>query len=163
MRLAGRVAIVTGGGKGIGRSYALGLAAEGAAVSVADIDGDATSAVAEEIRARGREAMPVLVDVADPASCRTMCEQTVHRFGGLDILVNNAALFSALTRKPFFEITPEEWDRVMTINLKGVFLCCIAAYPHLKARGKGRSSTSPRPVFSSPGTASPITLLPRWV
>lgn len=137
MRLRDRVAVVTGGGLGIGRSYALGLARAGAAVAVADIDADAAAAVAAEIRAGGSRSLAVPTDVSDPASTRQMCERAVEAFGGLDILVNNAALFSALARKPFFEITPEEWDRVMAVNLRGVFLCCLAAYPHLKARGRG--------------------------
>jgi 3-oxoacyl-[acyl-carrier protein] reductase len=137
VRLRDRVAVITGGGLGIGRAYALGLAREGAAVAVADIDAGAAAAVAAEIETLGGRALGIRVDVSDPASVQAMCEQTWRTFGGLDILVNNAALFSALSRKPFFEITPEEWDRVMAVNLKGVFLCCLAAYPHLKARGRG--------------------------
>lgn len=137
MRLRGRVAVVTGGGLGIGRAYALGLAGEGAAVAVADIAASAAEAVAAEIIGRGGRAIPVPVDVADIEGARRMCAQTASAFGGIDVLVNNAALFAALERRPFFEITPEEWDRVMAVNLRGVFLCCQAAYPYLKARGGG--------------------------
>ncbi|MDR7523049.1 MAG: glucose 1-dehydrogenase [Armatimonadota bacterium] len=137
MRLSGRVAIITGGGLGIGRAYALGFAREGAAVAVADIDAAAAAAVAAEIGGRGGRAIPIPVDVADDEAVRRMCEETAEAFGGIDILVNNAALFAALERKPFHAITPEEWDRVMAVNLRGVFLCCRAAYPYLKARGGG--------------------------
>jgi 3-oxoacyl-[acyl-carrier protein] reductase len=137
MRLRDRVAIVTGGGKGIGRSYSLGLADEGAAVGVADIDTAAAARVAAEISERGGRAIAVEVDVADAAAVENMCATVAQTFGGLDILVNNAGLFAVLKRKPFFQVTPEEWDRVMAVNLKGVFLCCLAAFPHLRARSRG--------------------------
>ncbi len=146
MRLRGRVAIVTGGGLGIGRAYAEGLAREGAAVTIADVDGDAAAEVAARIRDGGGRALAVRTDVSDEADARAMCAQTVEQFGGLDVLVNNAAQFSALTRRPFTEISVAEWDRVMAVNLRGVFLCCAAAHPHLRARGGGSiiniSSTS---------------------
>jgi 3-oxoacyl-[acyl-carrier protein] reductase len=146
MKLAGRIAIVTGGGKGIGRSYAVGLAREGAAVVVADIDADAAGETARAISTHGSQALALTVDVSEERSVHAMCAQTVEAFGGIDVLVNNAALFSVLERKPFHQISTQEWNRVLAVDLTGVFLCCREAYPYLKDRGRGSiiniSSTS---------------------
>ena len=139
MRLKERVAIVTGGGVGIGKVYSFGLADEGAKVVVADINFEAAKAVAKEIEQQGKEALPLKTDVADQKSTLEMAEKTVERFGRIDILVNNAALLVALgPRKPWDEIDVEEWDRVMAVNLRGVFLCSQAVVPHMKAQGKGK-------------------------
>jgi len=136
-RLAGRVAIVTGGAHGIGRAYCHALAGAGASVVVADIDGDAGSAVAAEI---GDRAAAVRTDVADEASTRAMAQTAVARFGRLDVLVNNAAIFATIpiTRGTIEEITVEEWDRVMAVNLRGVFLACRAVLPEMKRRRYGK-------------------------
>ncbi|MFC2008392.1 SDR family NAD(P)-dependent oxidoreductase, partial [Chloroflexota bacterium] len=139
MRLNDRVAIVTGGGIGIGKAYSFGLASEGAKVVVADIDFEAAKTVAREIEQQGREALPVETDVSDQNSTLAMAEKTVGRFGKIDILVNNAALFTALgPPKPWDEIDVAEWDRVMAVNLRGLFLCSRAVVPHMKAQGKGK-------------------------
>lgn len=139
MRLQGKVAIVTGSAQGIGKAYAQGLAREGANVVVADILGDRAEATAAEICKTGAEAMAITVDVSDEASTVQMARKTVEAFGRIDILVNNAAMFVALLpRKPFTEITVEEWDRVMAVNVRGVFLCCRAVFPYMKAQGKGK-------------------------
>lgn len=136
MRLKDRVAIVTGGAQGIGKAYALRLAQEGAKVVIADIL-DA-GAVLQEIEGKGGEALGLQTDVSDEKSAEEMVRKTVERFGGVHILVNNAAIFAAMETKPFFEISPAEWDDVMGVNLKGVFLCCKAVYPQMKAQGKGK-------------------------
>ncbi|MCL5264791.1 MAG: 3-oxoacyl-ACP reductase FabG [Chloroflexi bacterium] len=139
MLLDGKVAIVTGSAQGIGKAYAKRLAAEGARVVVADIAFAQAAETAAEIRASGGEAMAVNVDVTDEASTTAMARDTVDRYGALDILVNNAALFVAIfPKKPFTEITVEEWDRVMAVNVRGVFLCCKAVFPHMKAQGRGK-------------------------
>jgi NAD(P)-dependent dehydrogenase (short-subunit alcohol dehydrogenase family) len=136
MKLKRKVAIVTGAAQGIGRVYALHLAREGAKVVIADIlDGEA---VAEEISSKGGEALVVKVDVSDEKSTREMAEKVLERFGGIDILINNAAIFAALDTKPFYEITEKEWDDVMRVNVKGVFLCVKAVYPQMKKQGKGK-------------------------
>ena len=137
MRLQERVAIVTGAARGIGRTYALGLAREGAAVVVADIlDGTETVGSIEQ---EGGSGLYVRTDVSDESSVRSMVERTAAEFGGVDILINNAAVFVALyPLKDFDKIPVEEWDKVMSVNLRGVFLCCKAVVPHMRAKGRGR-------------------------
>jgi 3-oxoacyl-[acyl-carrier protein] reductase len=138
MRLDGRVAVVTGGGKGIGKAYCKGLAAEGAKVVVADIDVEAATSAADEIRAAGGSAHPCRVDVASEVETRAMAEFATRQFGGIDILINNAAMYANLTRKNFDKITPEEFDRVLAVNVKGVWLCTLACVPAMRARGGGK-------------------------
>ena len=136
MRLKDKVAIVTGGAQGIGKAYALRLSKEGAKVVLADIL-DA-SALKAEIEAGGGEALALPTDVSDEKSTAAMAAETLSHFGRIDILINNAAIFSALETKPFFEITAREWDDVMRVNLKGVFLCSKAVYPQMKKQHNGK-------------------------
>jgi NAD(P)-dependent dehydrogenase (short-subunit alcohol dehydrogenase family) len=136
MRLKDRVAIVTGAARGLGRVYALRLAKEGAKVVVADIlDGKET---VDAIAAQGGEALYVNTDVTSEESTQEMARKVVERFGRIDILINNAALFADLVKKPFWEIPVKEWDKVMAVNLRGPFLCAKAAYPQMKKQGKGK-------------------------
>ena len=122
--LDGKVAIVTGGGRGIGSHYCRGLAAEGARVMVADINEAGARQVASEI---GGSSLGV--DVADSDSVQAMVSTTLNVFGRIDILINNAAIFTELTqpRKAFDEIPVDEWDRVMGVNVRGTWLCSRAA------------------------------------
>ncbi|MBI4491198.1 MAG: 3-oxoacyl-ACP reductase FabG [Chloroflexi bacterium] len=139
MRLQDRVAIVTGGGIGIGKVYSRALAAEGARVVVADIAAEAAEQVAVEIVGRGGQALAVRVDVTSVESTEAMARQAVERFGQLDVLVNNAALFTGiLPKKSFDQIGPDEWDRVMAVNTKGPFLCVKAVYPYFRERRAGK-------------------------
>ncbi len=138
MRLENRVAIVTGSGYGIGKHYAIGLAKEGASVVVADIAFDAAESVAEEIKSNGGKALALYVDVADEKGVKKMASDAAEAFGRIDILVNNAALFAEIDRKPWTEITVEEWDRVMSVNAKGCFLCARAVFPYMKSQGRGK-------------------------
>src|SRR6266545_450768 len=139
-RLAGRVAIVTGGGHGIGKAYALGLAREGAKVVIAEIDASAAEAAAADLKRQGFEAIAVRTDVADRASVEAMAARAVEAFGRIDILVNNAAIFATvpMSRSPFDEIEIEEWDRMMAVNLRGTWLASRAVVPHMRARGYGK-------------------------
>jgi NAD(P)-dependent dehydrogenase (short-subunit alcohol dehydrogenase family) len=136
MRLKGKVAIITGGARALGKVYALRLAQEGAKVVIADIlDGKET---VDAVKKQGGEALYVKTDVASEESTREMARQTVDKFGRVDILINNAAMFATLVKRPFYEIPAEEWDKVMAVNLKGPFLCAKAVYPYMKKQGKGK-------------------------
>jgi NAD(P)-dependent dehydrogenase (short-subunit alcohol dehydrogenase family) len=134
MKLSGKVAVVTGAASGIGRATALLFAAEGAAVVAADLDEAGASAVVAAIRERGGRAEAIRVNVADGADARAMIERAATAFGGLDILVNNAGI---AVFKGVEETTEEEWDRVLGVNLRGVWLGIKHAAPAMRARGGG--------------------------
>lgn len=135
-KLNGRVAIVTGAAQGIGARYATALAAEGAAVVVADLL-DA-GPVAKSITDNGGKAVAVKADVTDPESVRQMVATAIERFGSVDILVNNAALFGNVALKPFEEISSAEWDRMMAVNVRGSFECVKAVSPEMRKRKYGK-------------------------
>ena len=137
-RLDGRVAIVTGGAKGIGRHYSRALAAEGARVMIADI-ADGGEIAAEIARAHGANSVASSVtDVSDESAVKALAAKTVERFGRIDILVNNAALFAPLQETNCFDIDVALWDRVMAINLRGPFLMMKHVAPHMIAQGYGK-------------------------
>jgi len=160
MRLKGKVAIVTGSARNpsMGRSYALQFAKEGAKIVVCDLlDCGET---AKEIESMGGEVLSLRTDVSSEESTIEMAEKISERFGRIDVLVNNAALYADLVFKPFYEFTVEEWDKLMAVNLRvfkpfyeftveewdklmavnlrGMFLCCKAVFPFMKAQGKGK-------------------------
>ena len=136
MRLAGRVAIVTGGARHIGARYCRHLAAEGATVVVADIlDSDS---VVDEIKAAGGKAMGLKIDVSKEEDTNRMAAEAVRAFGRVDILVNNAAIFINIQRHPFYEISADEWDRVSAVNIKGPFLCAKAVFPQMREQKSGK-------------------------
>ena len=139
-RLKDRVIIVTGGAHGIGRAYWEGLAQEGARVVVADIDAPAAEEAAQAMGEGGHDALAVATDVSDPAAAEHMAGAAVERFGRIDGLVNNAAVFQrpSMSRGPFEEIPVEEWDRLMAVNLRGIFLCCRAVVPYMKQQSSGK-------------------------
>lgn len=136
--LTDRVIIVTGGATGIGKVYATRLAEAGAKVVLADIVDEANQQLAEELAAAGHRVIARTTDVADQAKTEAMAQAAMDEWGRIDGLVNNASLMSVLGRKPWHEIPADEWDRVMQVNTKGVFLCCRAVYPHMKAQGAGK-------------------------
>lgn len=139
-RLKGRVAIVTGGGHGIGRAYARRLAEEGASVVIAEIDIKAATSAAEELEKEGFEALAVHTDVTKPDSVKEMARLTAEKFGRIDILVNNAAIFISvpMSRAPFDEIDPDEWDRMMAVNVKGAWLSSCAVAPYMRDQQYGK-------------------------
>jgi 3-oxoacyl-[acyl-carrier protein] reductase len=133
--LNGRPAVVTGGARGIGYAIAERLLASGARVSLWDMDTAALASAADTLSARG-EVHSAAVDVTDDASVQAATRATAERFGHIDLLVNNAGIAGAT--KPSWEFTPEEWRRVIDVDLTGVFLCCRAVVPGMRARGYGR-------------------------
>ncbi len=134
-KLNGQVTIVTGAGGGLGRSFALALAAAGARVVVADCKLDGAAGTVEQIIAQGGEAIEMELDVAEEASVERMAGSVAQRWGRIDVLVNNAGIYGGITRKPFFEITSSEWDELMAVNLKGPWLCARAVFPFMRERG----------------------------
>ncbi len=136
MRLPGRVAIVTGGGKGIGRAIALRYHQEGAAVVVSGTTQAAIDAIAGQIREGGGRAISVNADVADEAQVEHLIAATLQEFGALDILVNNAGIMGPTA--PATNVELQDWERTLAVNVTGAFLCAKHALPHMMERRSGR-------------------------
>jgi NAD(P)-dependent dehydrogenase (short-subunit alcohol dehydrogenase family) len=136
--LTGKVAIITGGAGDIGRVYARALCGVGASVVLADLKQDAAQRAADELVADGFRAAGVAVDVSDADSTKAMAAAAVEAFGGVDILINNAAIMVDLPRFGLSNMPAGEWDRVMNVNLKGPLLCTQAVIPSMQERGGGR-------------------------
>jgi NAD(P)-dependent dehydrogenase (short-subunit alcohol dehydrogenase family) len=132
--LGGRVALVTGGGGGLGAALCRALGEAGALVIAGDVRLDAAEAVAGELRAAGGKAVAARVDVADARSADEAVREAAAQFGALDVLVNNAG--TDLTA-PFETLSPADWDRILGVNLRGPFLMARAAFPLMRARGRG--------------------------
>src|SRR5512132_1563459 len=136
MALRDKVAIVTGGGRGLGRAFALGLAREGARVVVASRTQSHLDQTASEIISMGGRALAVTVNLVEESSVQNLAEQTVKEFGRIDILVNNAGILAPC--RNVVDMPTREWDLTQTINLRGTFLCCKSVLPHMISRRKGR-------------------------
>ena len=139
--LEGKVVIVTGGGHGIGKAYCLGFAGAGAHVVVADIDDAAANLVAGEISENfSAQGLALHTDVSSEASTKEMAARALERFGRIDVLINNAAVFSVvpMNRGRIETIDPEEWDRLMAVNLRGLFFCCRAVLPTMRKQKSGK-------------------------
>ena len=134
----GRVVIITGGGTGIGRVYSQAFAEAGARVVIADIAAEEAGQTAAGIVETGGEALAISTDISEEAQANRMAEAAVEKFGRIDALINNASLMSALKRRPWHEIPVEEWDRVMEVNLRGMFCCCRAVFPQMRAQQSGK-------------------------
>jgi 3-oxoacyl-[acyl-carrier protein] reductase len=139
-RLAGKVAIITGGGHGIGKAYVRRFAEEGAKVIIAELDGPAGDALAEELTAEGHDVISSRTDVTSDEQTRTTAELAVRRFGRIDILVNNAAVFASvpMSRAPFDQISPNEWDLMMNVNLKGTWIASRSVVPQMREQKYGK-------------------------
>ena len=148
MRLKDRVAIVTGAAKGLGRIFAVGMAKEGAKVmAVTRKDLDNLGKTVKEIESLGGVAKSLQADVAIEKDALKIAEETVNAFGKIDILVNCAAIYDGLVRKSFTEVDPNEWDQVMSVNVKGPWLCARAVFPYMKRQGKGKIVNLSSEVF----------------
>jgi NAD(P)-dependent dehydrogenase (short-subunit alcohol dehydrogenase family) len=133
MRLKGKVAIITGAAQGIGAAYAVGFAKEGAKIVISDIvNGENT---VKRVEKEGGEAIFIKADVGKEAECQAIAKAAFDRFGAIDILINNAAVFGNIILKPFTEVTSEEFKRVMEINTSGAFHCIKAVFPYMKKKG----------------------------
>jgi 3-oxoacyl-[acyl-carrier protein] reductase len=135
MQLKDKVVIVTGGARGLGRAYAQAMAAEGAAVVAGDIRDTADTVAA--IEAAGGRALGLELDVTDMASCQAMAERAIEAFGRIDVLVNNAALYGDISGGRFDQLSDDQWDNVMNVNVKGVWQCCKACVPAIAEAGGG--------------------------
>ena len=133
-----RVVIVTGAGQGIGRVFAKGFAQAGARVVIAELNESKAASVATEILEAGGQALAVTTDVADEASIKEMVEVVQDEWGRIDVLVNNAGIFSTLEMRPFDQIPLEEWEKVLRVNLTGPFLCARAVLPAMRRAQWGR-------------------------
>ncbi len=154
MSVRDKVIIITGGGQGIGAVYSHRLAEEGNKIVIAGINEMKGQAVAEDIKSKGCEALFIKTDVADEQNTEAMARTTVNKYGRIDVLINNAAKFADLGQKPFSEIPVKEWDDVMAVNLRGMWLCCKAVVPYMREQRKGKiinvSSSAPnigRPFY----------------
>lgn len=148
MRLENRVAVITGGAKGLGRAFALKMAREGAKVLVVTRkDVDNLQETVSQVQAMGGEAALFQGDVTRPGEMRAMAEAAIKSFGRIDILVNNAAVYDGIQRKPFHEIDPQEWDLVLTVNVKGAFLAAQAVFPYMRDQSYGKIINLASEVF----------------
>jgi len=136
LRLKNKVAIITGGGGKIAKAYAMAMVDEGAIVCLADIM--SVDPLVQLIHEKGGVAMGVECDVTDETSVKNMVEVIARRFGGVDILVNNAAYFTNVRKSPFWEMEVAEFDKAMAVNVRGVWLCTKAAFRYMKNRNKGK-------------------------
>lgn len=135
--LTGKRVVISGAGGGLGRAFAEAFALKGAVVLAADINAEGAAETAASLRGEGLSAHAATVDVTATESCRALAELAITTMGGVDVLVNNAALYGALTRSPFEDIDEAMWDRVMAVNVKGVWQMSRAFSPLLKAAGGG--------------------------
>lgn len=151
--LSNRVAIITGGARGIGKGIALKFADEGCSIVIADVLVNEAGKTVEQISQKGREAIFVQCDVSKSRQVQDLVDQTINRFGKVDILVNNAGIAGAV--KSIVDVSEEEWDRLLAINLKGVFLCCKAVVPYMKKKGYGKIIN----ISSSAAVAPPAPVI----
>ena len=148
--LEGKVAIITGGGRGLGRAFALRFAEEGAKLLLPDISLERAEGVAKEVRAKGGEAVAMEADISDENATKKMAEKVMKQYGRVDILLNNAAIYYGIEAKPWDAGTVEEWDRIFEVNVKGTWLCCKVIAPLMIKQKSGKIINLASDVFKSP-------------
>lgn len=146
--LEGKVVVITGAAGGLGRKFALGFAAEGAQIVAADVQEAGLSQTVAQVEALGGKALAVKVDVTNRASTDALAAAALDHFGKIDVLVNNAAIYATLKRAKFTEIDPDEWDRVMNVNVKGAWQCSASIYPKMAQPGGRIVNIASATVFS---------------
>jgi len=144
----GKVVIVTGAAGGLGRAFALGFANQGGNIVVADIDEAGLAETVAQVEAAGAKAIAVKVDVTSKESTDALAVAAVAAFGRIDVLVNNAAIYATLKRSSFLDIDPNEWDRVMNVNVKGAWLCSASIFPKMSQPGGRIINVASATVFS---------------
>jgi 3-oxoacyl-[acyl-carrier protein] reductase len=137
-KLQGKVAIITGGGRGLGRAFALRFAEEGASLLLHDISLERAEDAAKEIRSKGGEAVAMETDISDEKATKKMAEEVMQQYGRVDILVNNAAIWYGLNAMPWDAWTTEEWDRIFAVNVRGTWLVCKAIAPLMIKQSRGK-------------------------
>lgn len=150
-RLKDKVAVITGAGRGLGKAFALRFAEEGAKLFLPDISLERAEQTAKEIRAKGGEAYALLTDISDEKSCRKMADEVQKRYGRVDILLNNAALYGGVEQQPWDKWSAEMWDRMFRINVTGTYLVCQAIAPMMVKAGKGKIINIASDVFKVTG------------
>jgi NAD(P)-dependent dehydrogenase (short-subunit alcohol dehydrogenase family) len=148
LEFAGRTVIVTGAAGGLGRAFALGFGALGANVVVADMNETGSAETVRLLVEQGAAAVAVAVNVTSQPSTEALAEAAIAHFGRIDVLVNNAAIYATLERSSFTDIDPEEWDRVMAVNVKGAWLCSASVYPRMSQPGGRIINIASATVFS---------------
>ena len=136
--LKDKVAIITGGGRGIGRAFALRFAEEGAKLLLPDISLERAEDTVKEIKAKGGEAVTIQADISDENDTKKMAEKVMNQYGKVDILINNAAVWYGLEITPWDTWTVAEWDRIFSVNVRGTWLCCKAIAPLMIRQSKGK-------------------------
>ncbi|MEN9748284.1 MAG: hypothetical protein RLZZ603_976 [Actinomycetota bacterium] len=146
--LQDKVVVITGAAGGLGREFALGFAAEGAKIVAADVSEAGLAETVAMVQANGGEAVAVRVDVTQKTSTDALAASAIAHFGRIDVLVNNAAIYATLKRAKFTEIDPDEWDRVMNVNVKGAWLCSASVFPKMTQPGGRIVNIASATVFS---------------
>ena len=148
--LKDKVAVITGAGRGLGRAFALRYAEEGARLFLPDISLERAEGVADEIRAKGGQAVAIQTDISDEDATKQMAEKVTQQYGRMDILVNNAAIYYGIEAKPWDTWTVEEWDRIFAVNVRGTWLCCKALAPLMIKQSSGKIINVVSDIFKSP-------------